>query len=651
MNVLMTIHDRYGVGSTARLVIRLGLAMAMYTLCRLAFYLYNQDLLGIDSWGTWWEIMLGGLRFDLSAVLYTNLLVIALYLVPHPWRTSAGYLRATTWVYLLCNIPMLVVNMADVVYYRYTGRRTSLDVLEEFAHEDTLGFVRLLWSFLPITLITIGLIVLWIWLDRRLTIGARRPKHFGWRYYVGSLVCLLAFIPILIGGLRGGFLKATRPIAPNHASAYTARPEQRAMVLNTPFVMIRTAGKYRLSPLSYMSNDEATQILDLRHLGATPTPYTGRMQGRNVVVIIWESLAREWVGALNRDLEGYEGYTPFLDSLLSESYYWTEAFASGAKSIDAMPALLGSVPRPIIPFVSSIYSGNKVHAIGEAAQRAGYETIYFHNAPNGSMGFDAMARQLGFRQYRGKSEYGDDRDFDGSWGIWDEPFLQYMVRELSTLPQPFVAVEFTTTSHEPYRVPEQYEGVLPEGDIPMHRCIRYTDMALRHFFEAARQTDWYRNTLFVITADHAVSGYRPEYKTSVGLHSIPMILFDPQGGLVGVNTETIVQQTDLMPTLVDLLGWQYPHIAFGRNMLDPSGEHFAVHPVDNAYQMIRGRYVLQHDGERPLALYDRIADRHLRDNLLQSRPDVLAEILPVMQSYLQQFTQRMTNDALRIDAE
>lgn len=627
-----------------QLLIRLSLTMVVYTLCRIIFYLYNADLLGIDDFETWGRIMLGGLRFDLSGVVYTNLLVIVLHLLPLYQRYTRGYQQAMTISYWVCNIPMILINLADVVYFRFSGRRTSKAVFNEFANEDPSNFLHFFIQYWPITLTGIALIILWSLAYHKCRLSIERPTRIGHKYYLasGAVMLVSAFCAVL--AMRGSLMIATRPIGPNHASAYVARPEQRSMVLNTPFVMIRTAGKHVLPSLRYMSEQEAVKLFDpvrTRYEG----DYSGLMQGRNVVIIIWESLAREWVGSLNTHIKGYKGYTPFLDSLIRHSCYWPEAYAGGGKSIDAMPSILASVPRPMTHFVGSPYSGNHLSSLADALSGAGYETAFFHNGHNGSMGFDAMARQLRFEHYYGMAEYGDDSDYDGKWGIWDEPFLQYMAKQMGRLKEPFLAVEFTTSSHDPYKIPEVYRERFPEGEIPLHKCIRYTDYALQEFFRLASQQPWYNNTIFLITGDHAVPGALEQYKTSVGAFSIPMIIFDPRGELIGEQTDKTVQQADILPTLIHLLGIDYPMVAFGHNMLSNSEDHFAINALDNTYQMVRGDYVLQYDGKQVVALYNKANDPMLRHNL-RGQSAIEAELVRLMQAYLQAFTNRMRDNRM-----
>lgn len=644
----MRINDRLQSEQSIPVLLlwRFFLAMLMYTLCRVFFLVYNADLLQLSGSEAVRSILLWGTRFDLSALLYVNALAIVLHLLPVPAKYSKPYQRSINITYWIFNIPAFVANLADVVYYRFSGKRTSLAAFTEFQNENPLNFLYFFVQYWGVTLFGLVLIALWIWLYYRLK-AREKALLSSWRYYAFYTIALLVLTGLSVAGIRGGFTADIRPIGPNNASLYVEKPLQRAAVLNTPFVFIRLLGKQSLPEYRFMPESEAQAHFSALRTPSEDTEWTGKFAGRNVVLIIWESLSKEWVGSLNKNIKGYKGYTPFVDSLLTRSFYFERAYAGASKSIDAMPALLASIPKPIEPFISSAYSGNALYALPHILGQKGYDTRFYHNAPNGSMGFDAMARQVGFSSYRGMREFGNDDEFDGTWGIWDEPFLQYMAQDLSTLSQPFFATEFTTSSHSPFSIPKKYESRFPAGEHPQHRCMPYTDYALEQFFRTAQTKPWYNNTLFIITADHSIPGHLEEYKNANGLYSIPMIFFDPRGELKGVDCERVVQQADLLPTLLDLLGIKERHIAFGHNMFASGEEHFAVNNMVETFQLIRGDYALQFDGQRVVALYNVKQDPQMKHNLRDTSPEVLAELLPLFKAYLQEFSDRMRHDKLR----
>lgn len=108
---------------------------------------------------------------------------------------------------------------------------------------------------------------------------------------------------------------------------------------------------------------------------------------------------------------------------------------------------------------------------------------------NGSMGFQAFARSVGFQKYFGRTEYNEDpnyngdADFDGTWAIWDEEFLQFYCDRMSEMKEPFVTSVFTATSHGPFDLPERYKGKFPTGDDPLFETVAYSDYAIQRFLK------------------------------------------------------------------------------------------------------------------------------------------------------------------------
>lgn len=626
--------------------LRLLLAMALYSVARGIFYLYNRDLLDISSTEQLLRMFAGGLYFDLSALGYTHVLIVLLSLLPFAFTFRSGYQRALSWLYCSINSLALVLNLGDVVYYRFTFKRTTSSVFAEFSNENPLHFLRFFVDYWGVTLLGLLLIAAVVWVNSVLPKPKHAPQALG-RYRIASSSALLIGIALSIIAIRGGSAGTTRPITLSNAAVYIEQPQQRALVLNTPFCLIRTIGKEALPAYHFFSETEARQYFDPIY---TPghTPRSGSFRGRNVVLIIWESFAREWVGGLNQDIAGYKGYTPFVDSLLTKSYVFEQAYANGSKSIDAMPSILTSILKPRSPFILSIYSGNDLPSLPARLDSMGYTTAFFHGAPNGSMGFDAFVKQAGIKHYYGMTEYGHDADYDGHWGIWDELFLQYMAGQLGKLPQPFFGTVFTLSSHHPFRVPDQYKAMLPKGEIPYHQSIAYTDMSLRKFFETAKRQPWYDNTLFVIVADHAVPGVRPEYKTSAGAFRVPILLFDPKGELRGREAQQVIAQSDLYPTILDLVGDERPMVAFGSSVFDSSRPRFAINYMDGVYQLIQGQWLLQYDGERVLALYDLSRDPQQQHDLQGRSGTPETAMLRLLQAYLQTYSQRMRENKLTV---
>ena len=652
----------------------LALAYIIYMLTRVAFVAENWRLLA-DGWGElhMGEVLAGSLRFDSSAIFYTHSLWIVLMLLPLHLKERAWWQTMCKWIYVAINALAITMNLTDAVYSQYSGRRTTASFFAEFGNEDNLGSIVLteLAGHWYLLLLGIALVALMWWLYTSVQWSAvsgrlddaetssLNTKH----YYLCQSLALLVAIPMAVFAMRGGFTRDTRPITVSNANQYVHSPQQASIVLNTPFSIIRTIGKHAFADPHYMAPDEVDALFSPIHRPAAELEplVSGR---RNVVVLIMESFSREYIGYYHTPqpptsaLPPPPSYTPFLDSLLAHSLTWRHTFANGRKSIDAMPSTLSSLPFFVEPFILTPASLNNLSGLADCLGREGYRTAFFHGAPNSSMGFQAFARSTGFRNYFGMSDYCDDKrfhgrdDFDGHWAIWDEEFMQYMALTLSEqLEEPFVAGFFSASSHHPFVVPQRYQGRFPQGTLPIHITIGYSDNALRRFFATARQQPWFHNTLFVITADHTNQLERPESLTALGLFEIPIAIYDPRGELPTGILDGVAQQIDVMPTLLRALGYAKPYFAFGKDLLDSNEAPWAVNYSNGIYQYVEGDYVLQFDGSRATALYRHAADPLLRTDLLATEPDRATRMERRLKAIVQSYMVRMVENQLVVPTD
>ena len=373
---------------------------------------------------------------------------------------------------------------------------------------------------------------------------------------------------------------------------------------------------------------------------------------KNVVVLIVESFGREYIGALNKDLEGgkYKGYTPYVDALIGKSTTFQYSFCNGRKSIDGMPSVLSSIPMFVEPFILTPSSMNDYTGLAGILGQEGYETAFFHGAQNGSMGFQAFAQKTGFKHYFGRTEYeaakGTD-DFDGTWAIWDEPFLQYYAEEMGKMKQPFMTAVFTASSHHPFVIPEQYKQQFPEGKLEIQKCIRYTDMAIGKFFETASKQPWFENTIFVLTSDHTNMSDHDYYQTDLGGFCSPIIIYEPSHP-EGQVIDKIAQHIDILPTVLGMLGYQKPYFGFGIDLLNtPSEDTWAVNYLSGIYQYVRNGYVLQFDGHQSKSLYS-LSDSLMQHNLIH-QPSVIShqqQMERELKAIIQQYMERMKQNRL-----
>jgi phosphoglycerol transferase MdoB-like AlkP superfamily enzyme len=627
------------------LIYRMCIVLFLFMLCRILFYLYNRDLFAGLHASDVIDIGRGGLVFDVAAMFYFNALFIILSLLPLPFIDQRWYQRILKGLFFVTNSVAIMTNCIDFIYYRFSLKRTTRTVFHEFSHETNKSglagdFVVDYWH---VIIVFIGLIILMVWLYNRVNI--RKTEKKKWWFYLSTLAALLISMTLAVGGIRGGYQHSTRPITLSNAGEYVQRPEYIGLVLNTPFSIVRTWTNTGLELKKFYSDEEVEKIYTPLH----PAPATGgpQMDKKNIVVIILESWGKEVVGNYNHDLDNgtYRGYTPFFDSLMRQSMVFDNSFASGRKSIDAIPSLLAGIPNGQEPFVLTPYVSDSLHSMPYLLKKEGYDVSFFHGAPNGSMGFLALTRLLGIEQYYGKNEYNNDADYDGIWGIWDEPFFQYFARQLSTFKQPFFSAIFSLSSHHPFIVPPQYKNKFPKGPIPVLECMGYTDLALRRFFETAAKTDWFKNTIFVISADHATETFHPEYKTAWGEVAIPIIIYEPGNPHFKGESERIIQQIDVMPTLLHMIHYPKPFVAFGKDVFDSQSLNFSV-SYGGAYRWIQDDYLLFFDGTKSKGLYNYKKDRLFRDNLLKTEPAKVRDMERNVKAFIQQYNNRLIRNQL-----
>lgn len=544
---------------------------------------------------------------------------------------------------MVSNSVGLAFNLIDVVYYRYILKRTTASVFDIAAYDagnfNLIGRFFIDFWYIPVILVLMILSLSALYSRFKPTPLQVRTKGM----YLASGVFFFLLISILsVIGMRGGWRHSTRPINMNNAGAYVNAPEEMAIVQNTPFCILRTWGKKAFEHKNFFKSEE--ELEQVFNPVCVPDS-VGQSRHDNVCVIILESFSKAFIGALNPQYteERDKHLTPFLDSLINQSLVFSNAFANGRKSIDAIPAITASIPALVEPYVVSERSGNNVNSLASLLKQQGYESAFFHGAPNGSMGFDAFTRIAGFEHYYGENEYGSKADFDGIWGIWDEPFFQYFAKGMSKMKEPFFATLFSVSSHHPYEVPAKYEGVFPEGRMPISKCVSYTDHSLQKFFDSARKMPWFKNTLFVITADHSIDSGVDEYYTSVNRFAIPILFYKPDGSLKGIDNG-LAQQTDIMPSILGYLNFPHPYVAFGTNLFDRNSRRWVVNYVTESYQFLMGDYALYMTGDKLNAVYNRKSDPNLRKNLIGLADYSKEE--EMTKAVIQQFNNRMSDNRL-----
>ena len=644
---------------TALLAWRIVLLYVVLLLCRVVFYIYNRALIGALPTEELWSLLCGSMKFDTVSILYANAVFILLSVVPLHLREKRWWQAIMYWYYVIVNALLLVaINIADAIYFRYTQKRFSAD---EIFFADNDNSLQLVLKFAAenwyMVLIGVALIVL-------LAVGYRRRAKVeqlfaGVWYYVSGVVVMLVAVGLAVGGVRGGFTKMTRPITLSNATLYTADNARATMILSNPFSILRTiSSSGKLHYEKYFDEATLATIYSPEHFPAEGTATT-ELTGRNVVLFILESFSAEHSALLRPDIykdAEQKGYTPFMDSLMLQSYTFYNMYANGKRSIQALPAVWSSIPSFKSPFVLMPQALAETHSLPAILKNKGYETMFFCGSDHGSMGFGAYARQTGIENLYSRQDYekvhGTD-DFDGYWGIWDEKFLNYMGEVLSEQKQPFFSTMFTLTSHHPFVVPQEYEGKYPKGKTPNHQCVGYVDDAFRKFFVKHENDEWFRNSIFVFVADHVSSEKMTEvFRRSPGDYHIFGFMYAPDSALFGEHRQ-VVSQMDIMPTLLGLMGNTEPYFAFGRDIFNEHSDvPYAVNYDNNAFQAITGEHLIRFDEKSVTGVYD-IKDVMHENNLVGKVPTegVEQHLKALIQSYYSRVENKnyVVNDSIPRD--
>ena len=531
---------------------RLTWLIGIYALQRILFIFFNLNALKAVPPAEWAVALIDGLRFDLCTIATVNTPIITLHyglelVLRQRYPEQINFERINRLLnrfigttFFLLNVPLIVFGIIDSRMFTFTGRRSSLDLFSimDDVKEQAAGVVLDHW---PLTLLTIGIIVLMGWHTWQTNFSQtpRKPLRRDL-----SKVLLWGILAGLF--IRGGW--QTKPLSPAHA--YSHQPVALAnAVLNSGITLLRTPSSQTLKPYGdFVDMGEVRQVLEIDN------SHEALANGRNIVVIIVESLASEYMGIYNQG----RGYTPFLDSLAKESVVFKNSFASGRRTIDALPAIFAAIPAwrdP--PFITSPYAANHIRPLPRELGKIGYNSAFFHGASTGSMHFDVFAKMAGFDAYFGREDYPDKRHDDGHWGIFDEHFLEFSLEQITQMPQPFLAGIFTLSSHNPFKIPKEHLGKFPKGTLPIHESIGYADYALQQFFKSASQKTWYQDTIFVITGDHTSLSNDPAYNNLSGRFRVPVMFYDPKGKLPKAVGQKVASHIDITPTIFGLIGLNF----------------------------------------------------------------------------------------------
>lgn len=586
------------------LILRLLTVFFIMGLLRIVFYMVDKPMLGhISDFEECWAIIKGGLRFDTMSILWANSLFILLSILPFRFREHKWYQGILYAIFLITNIALIIVNSADVVYFAHTMKRLTLEDTHFSSNSNNLPIILdFIQRNLPLIIISLVLIALLVYAWHYIKYQPTKVTN-NKRYYLCNIVAAILITFLCVSGMRGTF-NPTKPwVKMEEATEYSV--EKTWLTLSNPYCFLRSLDKTTEYDNASCFDQEVIDTLftPIHHIDSS----LHDLGQRNVVVFILESFSKEHSKYLNPQLyKNEDGCTPFLDSLMREGYTFVNAFANGMKSIESVPAILASIPSFKTSFATMPELFGDFEAMPEVLAKQGYHTSFFSGSERNSMGFEEISQRFGVKHCYCRDEYEasypvNDNTIEPFWGVYDMPYFLFIADEIGKMPEPFFASVFNLTSHHPYRVPPDHAEIVPQGHTLEQRVVAYTDLSLRTFFDRVKTEPWFDNTIFVFVADHVSPiCYDPQSYTMKGHSSIIEFLYTPDSTLCGIDS-TIVQQLDIMPTVLGLVGNKEPYFSFGRDVFnEPERRPVAFNSVNRVYQCITDVSTFYFDTDKTL---------------------------------------------------
>ena len=610
--------------------------LLVLTALRAVFLAYNWTLFEQESS---YQILLSfvrALRFDAAtlALLLAPLLVfLALPLADRVFNSRAVHLMVYLWA-LLCGVIVVTPNTSDIEHFHYIERRSTIEMfLNPKDYESIL--LPLLGQYWYLVLFWVLSLTFLVFVLRRILArsGALPLSRPTWGF--ATLATLAVWVLLARGGLQ------RRPLNSAHAMAMAPTPRLAALTLNSSFTMLRSLNNRTIQERRFFDDFDVYSYL---HNLQSFAPKEQRRD--NVVVIIMESMGAEFLARVNAG----ESRIPFFESLAQRGgYLFINGFANGVETGHAHNSIMASLPH-MMPssVIGSAYENNRIIGLGSILKRYGYATYFFHGGPNGLFNFDIRARRLGFDRHYTKEDHPNPADYDGQWGIYDGPFMDFTARTLASLKEPFALYFLSVSNHPPYRLPNDY--VKPQGRnwTAKEHTAYYADSSLRKFFSSIKEQPWYENTLFVITGDHVPFELSERMrKEPLGGHRVPILFYHPRGLDPSGVSKRIAQHVDIVPSVLDFLGLALREkgslTPFGHSLFAEDAKAMALLYNYGSYDLVYGRKFSRLHGDST------VSHRELSEAIFPLPPELTIASSTrekLLKSFVQYFSQAMIENRL-----
>ena len=514
-----------------------------------------------------------GMVFDVAAgVWWLPLFVMLTAFWPSGWQRSLR-LAAGLMLLLMCAM-FSFIAVAEFLFWNEFAARFNFIAVDYLIYtREVLGNIRESYDLRPAYAAIVTLTLLLFAGQRgalRAAVDAAAPRRRQGlaALAVALLLPVMSFFLVqprfkefsedaqavqLAGNGHYEFWSAFRNNEIDYAQFYKSAPLARAYaVLRSEFTEI---GPTNFRPNARMPIDrDVAGRGDERHL--------------NVVLISVESLSAEFMSAFGNR----ENLTPNLDRLAGESLFFTRLYATGLRTVRGLEAITLSVPPTPGNSIIKRPNNENLATLGEVFKERGYEPLFLY----GGYGyFDNMNAFFGGNGYTvvDRTAIAKDRiHHENIWGVADEDLYSMALEQLDrrhAANKLFFAHIMTTSNHRPFTYPPGRIDI-PSGT-SRAGAVKYTDWALHEFIRQARERPWFKDTVFVILADHTASG-RGKTDLPVENFHIPLLVWSP-GNIKPARIDTLASQIDVGPTLLALLNFSYRSRFFGHDIIHDGPGH------------------------------------------------------------------------------
>ena len=555
------------------------------------------------GWPTFVALFLG-LLFDLVMAWFLTLplgLLGAFW--PASWSASRWLRLPLRAAWLFGAFLFTFWKISEILFWEEFGVRFNFIAVDYLVYTtEVVKNIRESYN-LPLIItvvlaIATGLFLLWRRLGfvRRWEEGAAADASPRWRDFAALLSPLLVFLLVayfvgrhdlkdasaarssvaerLTAGLR--HMGDVQPGFPNSYDAELAKNGEYAFLAAFWANQLEWHRFYPSRPDAVEKLRATLLSLGGKAVSAEPRDITRRISSAaparkwNVIQITIESLSAEYVGCYGSPEYQPKNLTPNLDRISRESLWFSRCYAGGTRTVRGMEALSLSIPPIPGQSVLRRAGSENLTTLGSVLQAKGYETAFLYGGDgffdNMNYFFEAngydivdLPRQLG----RGKQP-----SFANAWGACDEDAFTWSLEEADhahAAGKPFHHFVMTTSNHRPYTWPA---GKIDPKLINREGGVAYTDYAIGVFLKAAQTKPWFKDTIFVVVADHcaSVAGKR---ELEVRKYEIPLFVWSP-GNIAPRKFDTMMSQIDVAPTVLGLLGVDYLSRFVGTDALAPS---------------------------------------------------------------------------------